>query len=171
MRGNKGFTLIELIAVVAILGVLSAITTISISLVSSTGARQCAAETASLLSRCKIGCMSHPSGTYMALTMDANGKLQGSYYEDASLISVETLGSRQVSVTCQSGSDTPVLLDSSTALYLSFSRSTGELAVFSTASPSTSYTSTDSAKISIAGSGQTYIITVDALTGTYTLEG
>lgn len=172
MRNDRGFTLIELIAVVAIIGVLSTIASISISLVSSTGARQCAAETASLISKCKTGCMTHPSGTYLTLTMDDSGKLKGSYYESGVHASAETMGSRQVSVTCQSGSSTPVSLDTSTTLYLSFSRATGGLAVFSTDSGMPSYPSdTGSAKISISGGGRTYVITVDALTGTYTLGG
>ena len=170
MRYDKGYTLIELIVVIAIIAILSTMVMLSISVVFSTGAKQSAAEADALISQCKVGCMSHSDGTYLALYLDANGKLMGEYFENGASVSADTLGSRPVSVSYRIPGAGEVELNDSETLYIAFSRATGGLQTFG-ASPTGPYAGgNDPAEITVSAGAKVYVITVDALTGSHILE-
>ena len=121
---NKGFTLVELIVVVVIIGVLAGMIGVSVSSVSSARARRCAESVDMLISKCRVGALSHTGDVKLELSLDSKGNLVGSYYEGGILTSSETIPASGVLVSCTIGSAT-LTLSSATTLALSFDRVTG----------------------------------------------
>lgn len=121
---HKGFTLVELIVVVVLIGVLAAMIGASVSSVSSVRARRCAESVDMLISKCRVGAISHTGEVKLELSLDSKGNVVGSYYEGGILVSNETIPASGVSVSCTVGSST-LALGSAALLSLSFDRVTG----------------------------------------------
>lgn len=167
-RNNRGFSLVELIVVVAILGVCVGIVAASISAISSSQARKCAASIDAALSRCRVSAMSRAGEVYLTLSVDGDGVVTVAQYEkngDAvTEISSDAVGSSRCGVSYQvKGAADAAALDAS-GLTLSFDRDTG------------AFDFTGNAKgvltsITVSGGGRSYVITLDALTGAHRIGG
>lgn len=178
-RNNRGYTLVELMVVIAILAVLSAIALVSLSVLSSTGAQQCATKADALLSTCKINRMSRGGTIYIRLYLDGEGLVHGAYYEQEAPAAPEdtpakdeVLSGRKVSVSFTSpDAADPVELADGVSLYVSFNRETGGLINFSSQADGTVADTTGKGIITVTGGGKSYTVTVDALTGSHVLNG
>lgn len=171
MKNDEGFTLIELILVFAIISILAGMAALSLSVAFSAGAKQCAADTSALLSRTKIGCMSHADDTYMVLFVGSDDKLYGQYFENGSKVSDEPLSNRSVTVSYRTSGAGEILLSSGSALYISFNRWNGELKIFGNDKDTPFADETKDAQIIISAGSRVYTIVLDALTGNHSLEG
>lgn len=122
-NNNKGFTLVELIVVIAIIGVVASMTSLSFSTVSSKRAERCATSVDSLISRCRLGCISHSGNTYLIITLDSDKNIVGEYYENGVKVSTDTFPGKGTTVTYTTTAGTVSL--ASKPLTLSFNRATG----------------------------------------------
>ena len=149
-RRNGGYTLVELMVVIAILGVLATMAVLSLSVISSTGARQCANQIDAKLSECKINCMSRANAQYLCIYVD---------------------GGKQVTISYQFGEESPVELGEGDGLYVAFDRASGGLRTFSAADTTPITDPAATAIITVTGGLRSYTIVVDALTGAHMLKG
>ena len=166
-RNNKGFSLIELIVVIALVGVLTAVIAPALQQLVSSEARKCSSQIDSLLSKCKIFSMGRQGDVYIRI-YEVNGKIMGEYIENGAIISTEQLGGRRASVSVTPISDAAYTISSSNSLYISFSRATGGLRLFSPTLPTTipaSPIEIGTAKIEVTASGKTYTVDIASSTG------
>ena len=168
-RRNGGYTLVELMVVIAILGVLATMAVLSLSVISSTGARQCANQIDAKLSECKINCMSRANAQYLCIYVDG-GKVRGDYVEGG-VSKDEVLSSKQVTISYQFGEESPVELGEGDGLYVAFDRASGGLRTFSAADTTPITDPAATAIITVTGGLRSYTIVVDALTGAHMLKG
>ena len=162
MKNNKGFTLVELIVVILVLGVVSGITALSINLIGSSSARQCATQMDALISKSRVSSLSHTEKIYINLYM-LDGKVVGDYYENGVRLSSKELSGRRVAVSCVVGGVVSNLGNSSNPLKLSFNHSTGAL------NPNTADGSYYCTEINVLGGSRLYTITIAPLTGHHSI--
>lgn len=158
MKNNRGFTLVELIVVILLLGIVSGITALSINLIGSSSARQCATQMDSFISKSRIGSLSHLEEIYVNLYI-LDGIVVGDYYENGALVSSKELSDKRVVVSYVVGGVVSNLGNSSSPLKLSFNHSTGAL------NPKTAGGSDYCTEINVSGGSRVYTITIAPLTG------
>ena len=164
-RNNRGFSLVELIVVVAILGACVGLITASISTVSSSQARKCAASLDAALSRCRVAAMSRAGTVSMTVSVDGDGVVTVKQLEKNGETVTETasdaVGSSRCAVSYQVKGEAAATALDAAGFTLSFDRDTGAF----------DFTGTPITSITVSGGGRTYVITLDALTGAHQLGG
>ena len=164
-RNNRGFSLVELIVVVAILGACVGLITASISTVSSSQARKCAASLDAALSRCRVAAMSRAGTVSLTLSADGDGVVTVKQSEKNGETVTETasdqVGTSRCAVSYQVKDETDAKALDAAGITLSFDRDTGAFVFSGSAITS----------ITVSGGGRSYVITLDALTGAHELGG
>lgn len=126
---NKGYTLIELLVVIVIIGIVASIASYSISALNSARSEQAATEVNALISKCRAGCLGRTGDVYLKIELDASGDFVCSYFENGKVSETDIIDGDGISIVCTmksaDGSVATKVLSESTALTLSFDRSTG----------------------------------------------
>ena len=132
----------------------------------SVAAKRCATQTDTLISKCRLGCLSRTGDVRLTLRSDSNGNIIGDYYEASDTpASSDILADKRVSLSYtlkNSDGSLRTVNILSAPLTLSFNRSTGAFKAQSDGSCCTA--------ILISCGGKTYTITLVPSTGTYSLS-
>ena len=162
-KNNDGFTLIELLVVIAIIGILSAVVGLSLSTVRQADAKAAANRTDAFLSRTCMGNMSRSAPAYMTLSYTDN-HVVATYYENGAAVYSEKVGGSGVTFKYQLGSAAEKQIADGSQLSLSFARETGALDQVNGAAAAANLI------ITCTGSGRTYTITINHVTGSHTVS-
>ena len=163
-RNNSGFSLVELIVVMAIIGIITVIVGISVSSASSAKTQKAAASVNVMISKCRAGCLGRAGDVKLTVSLDGSGNIICQYYEKGALVSTDTIGGNNISVsytTQKTGFSAVTTALSGHPLTLSFNRSTGALNPQSDGSLCNSI---------IFSGGRTYTIRIYPSTGAHELE-
>ena len=127
LTDKKGFTLVELIVVIAIIGIVAGLIGVSTSSVSSARARQCSESIDTLISKCRIDCLSRAGEFKLIISIDGDGNVVANYYKNGTLVKTDTFSGKGFAVKYTKnllGAETEVALEGN-PLTLSFDRGTG----------------------------------------------
>ena len=121
---NKGFTLVELVVVIAIVGILIGLTGLSVSSVSSANARRCSESINTMISKCRTACLSSSVVVKLKLSLDSDGNVIGTFYENDMPVNTDTIPAHGVTITYTTDNGATVPLEGN-PLTLYYDRSTG----------------------------------------------
>lgn len=165
LKNDRGITLIELVVAFAISAIIIGIISLSVFPSYSAAAKHCATQTDSLLSKCRLGCLSRTGNVHLTLRRDQSGNIIGDYYEAAGTpVSSDILSDKKVILTYTLKSSDGSLRNinlSDAPLSLSFDRSTGAFKAQSDGSYCTA--------VSFSCGGRTFILTLVPTTGVFSL--
>jgi len=174
LRGNRGFTLVELLVVTAILGVLVLAVSLSVQSIFMGRVNSCAKQINASIARIKVSAMSREGDCYLKLYAKDDGYYAECFENDKS-VCVDKLGDARLTLRYFDEDGISAQVNGSNPLYLSFSRETGALeSFFETAArcedPLASTALSHCAKIVVSSGSRDMKVMLVAATGKHYVE-
>ena len=159
MKRNQGYSLVELIVVIAIMAVLTGTSVISVNMIGSFKAKECAKNIQSCINKTRVSTMGRNS-VVLHLYQGADGSIYAQTTTNGTADEPQVIGKKSVTVRYTDGDDlgTATELDAS-GVYIEFDRSSGTMKL-----PS-SGPSIYVHKIAVSQGNRTFVLTIYKETG------